>query len=120
MITDNRLKLFVALCESGSFTAAARRMGCSQPSVSQNVAQLESEVGCKLFNRGKNILPTPAGLRFLAYARRILSLYDKLDAEMRGAEVLPEKCSLDLGHGRTAEVTVNEGKLEIDLKSANN
>ena len=49
MTTDNRLKIFVAVAQSGSFTLAARSLGCTQPAVSQNIAQLESEAGCALF-----------------------------------------------------------------------
>ena len=119
MITDNRLKVFVTLCECRSFTAAARRLGCSQPSVSQNVAQLEAEAGCALIERGRSISLTEAGKRFLVYAKRILGLYSRLDAEMRGEEAPQEAVSLELGDGKVAEVSVREGKLEIDLKSAN-
>ena len=42
-MTDNRLKIFVAVAETGGFTAAAHRLKLSQPAVSQNVAQLEAE-----------------------------------------------------------------------------
>ena len=120
MISDNRLQVFVALAESGSFTAAARRLGCSQPSVSQNIAQLEEATGQVLFERGKAVSLTPAGTRFYHYAKRILSLYERLDAEMNGQPLSPEKLSMELGDGKLAELEVRDGKLEISLISANN
>ena len=121
MITDGRLKVFVTLAECGSFTEAAHLLGCSQPSVSQNIAQLEDASGCRLFLRNKgSVALTPAGERFLGYARRILSLYENLSLEMSGQTMDVEALSLDLGNGSMAEISVREGKLEIGLKSTNN
>jgi len=117
VLTDNRLKIFVTLAESGSFTQAARRLGISQPAVSQCASQLEEEAGTPLLHRGRNSLTlTPTGERFLLYARRILSLYDSLGAEMSGAAPLPEQAELDLGDGRSAIVSAEEGNLKIKLK----
>ena len=83
MTTDNRLKIFVAVAQSGSFTLAARSLGCTQPAVSQNIAQLESETGCALFERGRgSVSLTPSGRVFFSYAKRILSLYESMTREL--------------------------------------
>ena len=59
---DFRLRVFVTVAELGSFSAAARELGVSQPAVSQNVAELERQVGSALFERNKSSLSiTPAG-----------------------------------------------------------
>ena len=49
----NLLKSFVAVAETGSLSAAARGIGVSQPSVGRHVAELERELGIKLFRRGR-------------------------------------------------------------------
>ena len=117
MITDNRLKIFVTLAESGSFTAAARRLGISQPAVSQCAAQLEAEAGAPLLVRGRGeVSLTPLGERFLLYSRRILALYDNLSAELAGSAPFPERSELRLDDLRTAVVSVADGKLHIDVK----
>ncbi|MBO4455249.1 MAG: LysR family transcriptional regulator [Bacteroidales bacterium] len=117
MITDNRLRIFVKLAESGSFTLAARRLGISQPAVSQCAAQLEAEAGAPLLVRGKGeVSLTPLGERFLLYSRRILALYDNLSSELSGSSPFPETAILQLDDSRTAVVSVADGKLQIDVK----
>ena len=113
MITDNRLKIFVSLAETGSFTAAARRLGISQPAVSQCASQLEAAAGTPLLVRAKGKLSlTPAGERFLLYSRRILSLYDTMFSDPCGPS---DPVELDLGDGRTASISATGGKLQIDI-----
>ncbi len=117
-MTDNRLKIFVAVAETGGFTAAAHKLKMSQPAVSQNVSLLESEAGGALLERGGNPLKlTEKGRTLYAYAIRILSLYDSLAAELSGAHgSAAEKSRLDLGDGRQADISVADGKLVIDIK----
>ncbi len=57
----------------GSFTAAARSLGYSQPAISRQVAAIESAVGYRLFVRElRGVSATPAGLRVIEHAARIL------------------------------------------------
>ena len=80
MLEDNRLKVFKAVLNEGSFTAAARVLGISQPAVSQNVAQLEAVAGGPLFDRERGrISLTERGRVFKIYADRILRDYDDLN-----------------------------------------
>ena len=48
MLQDFRLKVFMAVAEYGSFTKAAESLGVSQPAVSQNIAELERNLGVRL------------------------------------------------------------------------
>src|SRR5437868_15132441 len=67
------LRYFLAVAEAGSFSRAADRLGISQPSVSQQVRDLETGLRVSLFQRrGKRILLTPNGLIFRDYGRSLL------------------------------------------------
>ncbi len=68
------LQSFIALAEAGSFQAAAERICIAQPTLSQHVKKLESDLGTELFNRshsGSRL--TPAGTRFLPHAQQVLA-----------------------------------------------
>jgi LysR family hca operon transcriptional activator len=69
------LRYFVAVAEAGSLTeAAARRLHTSQPSLSRQIRDLESELGTQLLTRrARGIELTPAGRTFLEHARSVLS-----------------------------------------------
>jgi LysR family transcriptional regulator, cyn operon transcriptional activator len=67
------LRYFLAVAEAGSFSRAADRLGISQPSVSQQMRDLEAGLRVPLFQRrGKRILLTPRGLIFQEHARAVL------------------------------------------------
>src|SRR6266852_6075366 len=67
------LRYFLAVAEAGSFSRAADRLGISQPSVSQQMRDLEAGLRVSLFQRrGKRILLTPRGLVFEEHARAVL------------------------------------------------
>lgn len=73
------LRYFLAVAEAGSFSRAADRLGISQPSVSQQMRDLEAELRVSLFQRrGKRILLTPTGLVFQEHARAILRQVESL------------------------------------------
>src|SRR6266481_3014399 len=72
------LRYFVAVAEAGSLTVAAeQRLHTSQPSLSRQIRDLESEVGARLLTRrARGIELTPAGRAFLDHARSVLSQVD--------------------------------------------
>src|SRR6202451_4921219 len=69
------LRYFVAVAEAGSLTvAAAQRLHTSQPSLSRQIRDLESELGAQLLTRrARGIELTPAGRTFLDHARSLLA-----------------------------------------------
>src|SRR5437764_97530 len=71
------LRYFLAVAEAGSFSRAADRLGISQPSVSQQMRDLEAGLRVPLFQRrGRRILLTPRGLIFQEHARALLHQLD--------------------------------------------
>ena len=68
-----QLRIFVAVAERGSFSAAAKDLFVSQSTTSRAVSALENEFGTALFNRGNRILGlTEAGESLLRDARELL------------------------------------------------
>jgi len=96
------LQTFHLVVRLGSFTAAAKRLGISQPAVTQQIHGLERIVGLALFDRvGRHIAATEAGLTLDTYAQRIFHL---LDAARDAMDTLAgiQSGRLDVGASRTA------------------
>src|SRR5436190_11592903 len=66
------IRLFVAVYEEGSITAAASREGLGQSGVSAHVRQLETQLGVQLFARDRAIVPTPAGHAYYRHCVQLL------------------------------------------------
>ncbi|MCF4995181.1 LysR family transcriptional regulator [Pseudomonas syringae] len=80
------METFVYVVETGSFSAAARRLNIGQPAVSKTIAQLESRLGVRLLLRStRGLTPTEAGLAFFERAKRALEEADEADEAARGA-----------------------------------
>jgi LysR family hca operon transcriptional activator len=92
------LRYFVAVAEEGSLlTAAERRLHTSQPSLSRQIRDLETEVGVKLLERqSRGVTLTAAGKVFLDHARLALFQVEAAAEGARRAE-RPEKQSFVIG-----------------------
>lgn len=81
------MRIFVRVVEAGSFSAAARSENIGQPAVSKAIAQLEEWVGVRLLLRStRTLVPTEAGLTFLAGAKRSIEETDDALTAARGIE----------------------------------
>ena len=96
------LRYFLAIAEEGNFTRAAARLGIGQPPLSQQIKDLEAEVGARLFRRvphGAEL--TEAGKAFLERVKGIpLQTADAVRAAQRAAR--GETGRLSLGFTGTA------------------
>ena len=128
-----QLRAFVAIAESGTFTAGAMRVHVTQAAISMQIRQLETEIGAKVFVRApRHVILTEAGEQLLRRARHILREHDAaLDeiAELAGAErgrlrigsasamVLTEQLPMILKELRkqhpAAEIAVTSGTSEV-------
>ena len=80
MLEDFRLKVFVAVVQERSFTKAASVLGITQPSVSQNIADLEKMTGRKLFDRQRGSVElTAEGEVFKVYVDKLQEIYSQMD-----------------------------------------
>ena len=80
------MEAFVLVVDTGSFSAAARRLNVGQPAVSKLVAQLEERLGVKLLVRTtRGLTATEAGLNYYERARRSIEEADEAESAARGA-----------------------------------
>ncbi|MEJ5058308.1 MULTISPECIES: LysR family transcriptional regulator [unclassified Pseudomonas] len=80
------METFVYVVETGSFSAAARRLDIGQPAVSKAIAQLEARLAVRLLLRStRGLTPTEAGLAFFERAKRAIEESDEADNAARGA-----------------------------------
>ncbi|WP_409283793.1 LysR family transcriptional regulator [Pseudomonas protegens] len=80
------METFVHVVESGSFSAAARRLNLGQPAVSKSIAQLEAHLQVRLLLRStRGLTPTEAGLAYFERARRTLEEACEAENAARGS-----------------------------------
>ncbi len=90
MITLHQLEVFAAVVAEGSFSAAARRLGLSQPAVSLQIRGLEEHFGRSLLDRsGRSVRLTDAGQQAHAYALRALALLSDMESAIRSETAGP-------------------------------
>jgi DNA-binding transcriptional LysR family regulator len=81
----DQLKVFLAVVEAGSFTAAAKKLGRAVSAISYTIANLEQQLGLSLFDREQTRTPrlTQAGYAVLSKARVVAVGIDDLRASAR-------------------------------------
>ncbi len=97
------LLLLAEIADAGSVTAAARRLGVSQPAVSKQLRRLEESLGVVLFERGlRGIQPTEYGKALLPRARAIRAQAQQAAEEVRQRRGLREgRLEIALSHFAT-------------------
>ena len=93
------LHYFLAIAREENFTRAAEQLHVTQPTLSRQIADLEQELGVKLFTRSNHhIVLTEDGMILKRRAQEILSLADKTKRDfLRGDENLEGVISVGSG-----------------------
>lgn len=91
----HQLRYMIAVAETGNFTRASERSHITQPSLSQQILNLEKEIGHKLFHRlGRKAVLTEAGTTFLERARRILFEVENATKELKDSPSLDRRITV--------------------------
>jgi DNA-binding transcriptional LysR family regulator len=93
----HQVRYFVALCEEGNFTRAARRSGVSQPSLTNAISALERELGGPLFRRKPSVAMTALGCAIQPYMQRIA---ETADQALQTARTVGQMSAVALSAGR--------------------
>lgn len=76
------LRVYLCILKCGSLSAAGRKLGMTQPAVSNHLHALEERFGVALLTRGRPLRATPAGECLAEHARRVLDAVAALEAEL--------------------------------------
>lgn len=96
------LAVFREVCEEGGFSAAARKLNCSQPAVSYQIERLEEAVGFALLERaGRRVILTPEGRRLRSFVERVFEELAQVRTEcVAGQRAQPLRLGSASGFGR--------------------
>ena len=84
-VSLDHLRIFIAAADEGSFSAGGRRLRRAQSVISQTLANLEAQLGVKLFDRSsRSPVLTSQGLALLAEARAVVGRMDVFKARAKG------------------------------------
>jgi DNA-binding transcriptional LysR family regulator len=107
----NLLRVFVAVVDSGGFTAARTELNVSQPTISVKMSDLESRLGLRLCERGRG------GFRLTSEGQRVyeaaLNLFQSLDTFRAEIGSVSGRLMGDL-HIGIADATVTNGELKLN------
>ena len=97
-MTLAQLRYTIAIAKAGSMNEAAKTLFLSQPSLSETIRELETEIGFDLFVRSnRGILVTPEGEEFLGYARQVTEQFQLLTSRYIDKQ-MKEKFSVSMQH----------------------
>ena len=86
-MTPSQARAFQAVATEGSFTAGARKLGVSQPTVTNQVKQIEGRYGVELFHRTSHgVRLTTTGEELLTIVRRVFGSFDEALAYLQEAQ----------------------------------
>ncbi len=125
----NLIRSFVAVAETGSLSAAARRLAASQPTLGRHIAELEQALGVTLFRRGRQgyVLTEAGSLLFergravheeaTAFSRMALGSVEAIEGTVRiAASEIVAACVLP---DMLARLGVEEPGIEVEIVASN-
>lgn len=98
-MTLQQLKYIVAVAETGNITEAAKRLFISQPSLTNAIRELETEMQITIFKRtNKGVTISDEGDMFLSYARQILEQANLLEEKFKNTDKQTPRFSVSCQH----------------------
>ena len=102
------LNYFVATAQELNMTRAAQKLLVSQPALSRQIADLEGELGVKLFNRQpRHLTLTPAGQYLYEQAKEILTLASKTKSNLQSSAVISGDLTIAAGESFAMQRLMN-------------
>lgn len=99
------LRYFLAVAREESMTEAANVLHVTQPTLSRQIADLERELGCELFERtNRSTILTESGMRLRQRAEEILSLVDQAESELMDGDRISGNIRIGAGETRAAHL----------------
>ncbi len=98
-MTLQQLNYAISIAETGSMNKAAEQLYLSQPSLTNSIKELETELGIIIFNRsGRGVTLTADGTEFIIYARQVIAQYDSLIERFGKGENAKKKFGVSTQH----------------------
>lgn len=91
------LKYFLAVAREENISRAAENLHITQPTLSRQISQLEEELGTKLFERGKRLTLTEAGVMLRRRAEEVTELVDRIESDFAEPAEVGGKISVGEG-----------------------
>lgn len=101
------LKYFLAVAREENISRAAEILHITQPTLSRQISQLEKELGTRLFERGRRLRLTDAGVMLKRRAEEVTELVDKIEVEFAGAEEMAGKISIGEGALKSSAILMD-------------
>ena len=117
MLDDFRLRVFETLCSTLSFTQTAKLLGVSQPAISQNISELERDLGVSLFDRnGGKVTLNENGEKFRGYSHQLLHWYRAASAAFSSEEG-SKPVEVELDSGKVVQIWTCGEDIHLKLKT---
>ncbi len=114
-MTLQQLKYIITVVRCGSITEAAKQLYISQPSLSNSVRDLETELGIEIFNRSRRgITLSTEGTEFLSYARQVVEQVELLEGRYGEKSAPSQQGSVSTQHYAFAVNSFSNLIKEID------
>lgn len=98
-MTLQQLRYAIEVAEKGSISEAAKSLFIAQPSLSNAIKELETEIKTTIFTRtNKGVLISKEGAEFLGYARQVLQQTDLLESKYLNERTVKQKFSVSTQH----------------------
>ena len=109
MLSLHQLRCFLTTYELGSLTAAAEELGYAQPSISEQIRNLEKSLGARLFHRvGRGVVPTTVANELRPYAERTIAAAEEARRAVQSVVAL-ETGTIRFGMFGTARLYAGAG-----------